>query len=387
MSDIDVDGLTDTCEGALAQAFAPLLRVTPDCVWDDGPSDGGSPVDPRLGGDYSYAVQGSPDNPNRIRLAYLPAYYVDCGSPYYPQSWFGSHSGDSEFIMIDVSYDVATGAWLFEQALLSAHCGTPAGIAYCHGANYLAHNWRGGAGFDWYQGVYRGAPIVWVSTRKHANYSSHSECNHQYNGFTEECSNVALTTRFPVVNASQNIGSGDYPTPWRDPGSPTRDCLPPYWGSERLLQINPNAYSYTACWWNTDDVHFDGWVDPYGSSGDGYGTVLAVYAGFTTGQSEPPGEESPDIEIAGGNHVLPGSTCTHSVIVHTGTEPFEYKWRVNYTEMSNNTSGDFTYTNDGNDYLLDVRVTDATYGVRVKTLQVHVSSSGLACFEARAKKS
>jgi hypothetical protein len=69
--DDDADGLDDGCELAVASAFAPLLVVHPaGCNWDAGA------VPPRLGGGYLFAVGRDGDG---IRIAYLPAYFRDCG--------------------------------------------------------------------------------------------------------------------------------------------------------------------------------------------------------------------------------------------------------------------------------------------------------------------
>src|SRR5213083_138342 len=72
--DPDGDTMDNACEDALAAAFAPGLKVAVDCNYDPGVG--------RQGGEYYYGVQPYHDGSNTIvRIAYLPAYYWDCGSP------------------------------------------------------------------------------------------------------------------------------------------------------------------------------------------------------------------------------------------------------------------------------------------------------------------
>ena len=72
--DPDGDTMDNRCEDALAAAFAPGLEVARDCNYDTGVG--------RQGGEYYYGVQPYHDGANTVvRIAYLPAYYLDCGSP------------------------------------------------------------------------------------------------------------------------------------------------------------------------------------------------------------------------------------------------------------------------------------------------------------------
>src|SRR6185503_11588916 len=94
-----------------------LLVDSGDCLW--------SAADQRLAGGYFYVVQPLTASSDSIRLAYLPAYFRDCG-------WHGTqrlirlgrsngHAGDSELILLDVARDTA-GAWRTVGVFLSAHC-------------------------------------------------------------------------------------------------------------------------------------------------------------------------------------------------------------------------------------------------------------------------
>src|SRR5687768_10409861 len=72
--DADADGVGDACELVLATHFAPVLIIDgTECNVD--PADLPPPLKRLLGG-YTWAVQPVGE---LIRIAYLPAYEVDCG--------------------------------------------------------------------------------------------------------------------------------------------------------------------------------------------------------------------------------------------------------------------------------------------------------------------
>src|SRR5688500_12486484 len=63
------DPLTADCAFQFASAFAPVLAVrSAGCNWDD--------TQQRLGGGYFFAAQRVD---SIVRVAYLPAYFRDCG--------------------------------------------------------------------------------------------------------------------------------------------------------------------------------------------------------------------------------------------------------------------------------------------------------------------
>ena len=98
-ADADEDGLADSCELDFARAFAPMMVTASEgCNWDTS-------VEPaRLGGEYLFAVQEMAIN--HVRIAYLPAYYRDCGwrgiKCWLPFVDCAPHDGDSEAVIIDV---------------------------------------------------------------------------------------------------------------------------------------------------------------------------------------------------------------------------------------------------------------------------------------------
>jgi hypothetical protein len=159
--DIDGDRLRDECEYQLAAAFAPQL-VQPN---EFNYANGGVP------GEYLFAVGPAPASAG-IRIGYLPAYYWDWGNVYNNS---GAHTGDSEFIIVEVLNDPGTSRWRTVSVFLSAHCGALLPFIGWFEADPDCQ-WWGPEYFAFVNGVYQGAPVVWVSNRKHANYISFARC-------------------------------------------------------------------------------------------------------------------------------------------------------------------------------------------------------------------
>jgi hypothetical protein len=185
--DIDSDSLSTSCEDALAASFAPMMRMS-------GADRNFVPAQGMVGGEYYFAVTRiSIGGEERVRILYMPAYYRDEGSV---TGAFESHNGDSEFITIDVADPYNSGVWETRQVFMSAHCGA----VY----NGDACGWYNAGAFEWYNG-YLGAPIVWVSQDKHANYHSYQQCEWSADG-VDRCSDNNVAIRFPVT-PGYNIGS------------------------------------------------------------------------------------------------------------------------------------------------------------------------------------
>ena len=197
-TDTDADGVDDNCELAVAAAFAPLLVVNPSgCNWD-------TTVKPaRLGGGYLFAVQRLGD---ALRVAYLPAYFRDCG-------WSGvkcllpgveceGHAGDSEMIALDLV--AGDERWRTVRVFLSAHCfGRTGANCRWYEENELAK-------FAWYVGRTAGAPVVWVAEGRQANYASRRACDAGHHAI-DTCDRHMLAYRFPIYSNAQNIGSAHRP--------------------------------------------------------------------------------------------------------------------------------------------------------------------------------
>ena len=189
-ADEDGDLLSDTCETALAMAFAPELVVSErSCNW----------TDTGLGGGYFFGVEWTPDGEG-ARIAYLPAYFTDCG-------WRGAkcwirlaggcrgHAGDSELVAVEIVWNESL--WRVVGVFLSAHCFDDGGCRW----------YRGDAlsGFSWTGETARSGPVVWVAEGKNANYPSAAACDRGHH-FYDTCDANRFSYRFPV-RAGGNIGS------------------------------------------------------------------------------------------------------------------------------------------------------------------------------------
>jgi hypothetical protein len=275
--DPDNDGMANDCENVLAQAFAPGLWFMRDCNWDNRFA--------RMGGEYYFAVQRAPGQEyDAARIAYLPAYYLDCGTPHDAISLCGAsqltpltdgacagHTGDSELIMLDISFDWNTRHWVADSVFLSAHCAFgPVGYGV-GGGKVNGCNW-----FDWNQfefvDIARGAPVIWVAEGKHANYRSQSLCNSGAVAQQDTCDANTAFHRYPTGNGQQNIGSR---------ASPLRDCAAPLTGSAYgSPQVNP-----IECMWTPTSLFRGWWGDWLPGSlevtgAKPYSTVLQRLAGL-----------------------------------------------------------------------------------------------------------
>jgi hypothetical protein len=256
--DRDGDGLDDVCELELARAFAPMLVVDRhDCSWDGT----------KLAGGYFYAVQRGSDA-TAIRIAYLPAYFRDCG-------WDGlvcttrgpgcsAHAGDSELIALEVRRDEVADRWRADAVFMSAHCfGRSGGRCRWYFGDELRYfAWAGNA---------LGAPRVWVAKGKHANYPSVRECDSGH-WYYDSCDHNDVAYRFPIVTSAQNIGSRLRPFPNR---GLLRGCV----AAEELPVPDDRANGGTSeCFWDAA-ARFRGWQRDSHQGATSYARVLGA-AGF-----------------------------------------------------------------------------------------------------------
>ncbi len=236
--DYDKDWLADECELELAKAFAPLLHF--------------SNPDPCPGGEPAWAAKYF-NIPKIVRIAYLPAYYDDCGLPQLGQG--GGHAGDAEMIMIEVIFNAATAGWQLNQMWLSAHQGAigersawvlPAQAQYTQ--RYLGH------------------PSVWVAWRKHANYKSFETCTKPLID-TERCTVGGDRLRFPV-QPGRNLGSRHQyildctTSTGRFAGNGIQEC---FW-SGRVFSISIGGLTMTGAifgGWHANNDLYGGQPGPY----------------------------------------------------------------------------------------------------------------------------
>lgn len=250
--DGDQDGLSDACELALSRAFAPLLMThSTRCTL---PSAG---TQDRLAGGYFHAAQ-----PVRgvVRLLYMPAYYRDCG-------WSGfkcvfvdcsGHAGDSEIIAVDVR-QMQNGAWATDAIFLSAHCfGSSDDDCRWYRDEDLAQ-------FEWVNDIARGAPVVWVSDARNANYPTYAACERGH-WRIDSCDQESVPFLFPVDTA-RNIGSRVVPlvTGEHPPGCVSGQFVEPV---DRLIV----AHDALECLWSAVDA-FGGWQGVKGGA-TAYGVYL-----------------------------------------------------------------------------------------------------------------
>lgn len=239
MTDQDDDGLRDECEYRLAKAFAPLLNM--------------SEIDQCPAGEPYWAAKfinnlmpfGTGD---MVKLAYLPAYYADCGD-------VGGHNADSEFIQITVAFNPATHHWELINSWLSAHaCNDLSSecIGSTFASGFSSHSTWGPI-FEFPSGRARSFPRVYVSRGKHANYRSRSACSAGGAFGQDDCAVDADVGRF-MVWQDRNLGSARYPL---------RDCVQSYSDLEERAG--------TECFWTSE--HFTAW-QPLGDGVTPYKVLL-----------------------------------------------------------------------------------------------------------------
>jgi hypothetical protein len=161
-TDTDQDGLSDRCENDIALAFAPRMRYHQG---DD------------VGRESYWAAKREG---GMIRVIYLLGYYFDLGlinSNDYIACKLSSvggilascdgHHGDSEHIVLTLSYNSTTRHWLLDRAALSHHDGYIQ-TTKPKGALYPSMQWGNKIG---------GAPLIWVAQGKHANYPTQAACD------------------------------------------------------------------------------------------------------------------------------------------------------------------------------------------------------------------
>jgi hypothetical protein len=248
-ADQDSDGLSDDCELALARRFAPLLAVARGgCNWDDTIAPG------RLAGGYFFAAE--PRATGAV-LAYLPAYFRDCGWSG-PKCWVpgvdcAGHAGDSEFIALELAR--AQERWSVARVYLSAHCfGRSGADCRWYESSELER-------FEW-EDV---APVIWVAEGRQANYPSRAACDRGHHTL-DTCDRNAVRYSFPVTGSAQNAGSSGAP-------NPASGCV-----AGRLLgsaRVRPDALE---CFW-TPGQPFRGWQGE-GQGVTGYHRYLVEVAGL-----------------------------------------------------------------------------------------------------------
>ena len=174
IADADKDWLADHCELELARGFAPSWGMSAD--------DGCPGAEPLWAAKYH-------NNQQVVRLAYLPAYYDDCGG----SSAF-DHRGDSEFVMVQVVFNAGTQHWEYQTMWLSCHW---------HGGINSCSQWVS-ASETQFRVWPLAHPYVIVAERKHSNYRAADVCGEDMFNY-DECQPF-FPFRFPV-DPARNVGS------------------------------------------------------------------------------------------------------------------------------------------------------------------------------------
>lgn len=208
INDIDRDGLEDDCERQLAESFLPSFAT--------------SPYDCDLGGRPHWAAKYFPPGPGvstpTVRIIYLHAFYQDCGTadvtnPSICNNPLGGacdgHSGDSEFLILDVRYAVSPEHWYVSRAFMSAHYNESLGESSTEVRTCLFEACTPtSAALRWVD-VEGGQPSLFMSLGKHATYTTKAACD--AGGFlnADTCQFTSPTAiGFPFFfSRGRNIGS------------------------------------------------------------------------------------------------------------------------------------------------------------------------------------
>jgi hypothetical protein len=208
-NDLDDDGFDDNCEYRIARRFKPLLATNP------GDDTSREPY---------WVVRYDPDLPGTIVqgvwIMYLFSYHRDFGIILPGDDL----SGDSEYVVIHVTYVPSTKHWVLTTAYYAAH-----GVATFWAQTQL----------QFPDGQLGGYPRVWVTNKKHGSYISERSCNSGGELGWDDC-------RYNVDDERVEV------SPYRNLGSGTNRFL------NCVYSENPIAYQGTECFWNAG-YSFCGW--------------------------------------------------------------------------------------------------------------------------------
>ena len=229
-SDRDHDLVRDDCEAALAQRLAPLLNIGD---WEFVPAR--QPY---------WSLSRHPLRPDNIQIIYALSYLEDDGY----LIWGGGHSGDSEFIILEVK-NTSGSNWGTILATLSAHFGAEEGVAPQYQPGADSYYWDD---LDYPQGPF---PRIWSALGKHANYRNRAACEAGA-WLQDSCGGPYIGTQI-YAPASHNLGNYYHqPIGNRMTSSQLVDCTQregPTWDAKYLDR------SGTECFWLLTNDRFSGW--------------------------------------------------------------------------------------------------------------------------------
>jgi hypothetical protein len=236
INDADLDRFDDWCEQLIMNAFRPLLRF--------------SPYDCNIGMEPRYSVKYFPQQ-QRARVGYWLSYYKDCGNQGAPCTIGGAwsanvcygHQGDTEFIIIDLSFDAVAQHWRVEKTFLSAHFAEEPQFFGTVPGDYSTFSTYVGLEYPAKQ---RGYFRVWVAHGKHGNYKTQSACNSGAIMSADDCTRhlAQLVEQRATPFNNRNVGS---------PAGHLEDCT-------RATGVEAPFRTRTECYWSTQ--RSTGWWDP-----------------------------------------------------------------------------------------------------------------------------
>lgn len=165
-----------------------------------------------------------------------------------------SHSGDSEWIIVEIRYSNVYLHWYTSALVTSAHYGTPA-----EGTRRVTYQ----SGIEWADRD-GGYPRVWVAANKHANYASRSWCNAGRGPFGlahDNCDANSPDVARVEFLPGRNIGSVQVNF------ISHQSCVP---------STQPAFFPGVECFWRPDGgsnvpTSFQGWLQyPYGEASTAY---------------------------------------------------------------------------------------------------------------------
>ncbi len=341
--DGDHDWLDDDCEYQIAWAFAPRMHFG----W--GEVCGGG--EPYWGAKYFPAAGAF------VRLVYLLSYYRDCGDAYY--GFGGGHTGDSEFLVVDLTFNGSTNHWETQCMFFSAHYNTDNDHSEWACGNQLEFQFRPLT-----------HPTVWISLRKHANYRSRATCGWVIIDYHETCDELHVAMRVPVA-AAHNVGSRFAGTQCvaseqRYPSSGRTECF------YQLRTVTVGSFTIAD--------GFRGWAPPNSWSGPTpmpYYDVLMSDKFERRGSDWGPGPNAPNwsfsVGISGPASAAENTTWTWTAQPSNGNAPYAYDWYVDGWWVGSGPSLTYTVGGCGTTQEIAVSATDAVGLTASNAIQVWVT--------------
>ncbi len=250
INDADMDRFDDWCEKWIAYDFRPALRPNYyDC-------------DLRM--EPAWSVKYLPAS-GIIRVGYWLSYYNDCGNQHAWEcgtsvgaNFCRGHDGDSEFIVADLRYNLATDHYLVQRAFMSAHYGTGSWTDYSTNLDYTWLEFP-----EKPQGYFH----AWVSRGKHANYPRQGLCNSGALLGTDTCDDNTAVSRMEF-DWNRNVGSPARHMLDCTPAKPEMQYFRPgiecYWDAFDPAQ-QPPPEQFFGWWWQDGANPYAGGAEPYGT--------------------------------------------------------------------------------------------------------------------------